>query len=171
MAMAAREMARFTLSTVIELVATGTLEIGAVTPVVAPLCVALLAAKGVVDEVDRSKQDLKELCTLCEVITAQIIEKAMASNTSIIDVRPLVECVDKLTRLAKRYQNQGRLARMVQFRRDGEDIRRLRGRIEALVPIMGLAGVVNNGEKLEQIWVRPLFARLCRISVLKGTGL
>ncbi|CAM9091318.1 unnamed protein product, partial [Laminaria digitata] len=139
------------ISTVVEGVATGIIESGAATPFVAPLCVALIKAKGIVDGASRNKEELAELCELCDLIAVQVIDKAKASNTSTIDVAPLQKCVDKLEEVAERYHDQGRLARMAQFRRDGDDIRRLRARIEAVVPIMGLAGVVNIGEKLNQI--------------------
>lgn len=46
---AAQETTRFTISTAFESVATGVMEVGASTPVVAPLCAALLKAKGIVD--------------------------------------------------------------------------------------------------------------------------
>lgn len=42
-------------------VATGVVEIGAATPVVAPLCLALLKAKGVVDGTSRNRDALEEL--------------------------------------------------------------------------------------------------------------
>ncbi|CAN0473179.1 unnamed protein product, partial [Ascophyllum nodosum] len=68
-----------------------------------------------------------------------------------IDVSPLQKCIDKLKEVAERYHNQRSLARLAQFCRDGEDIHRLRARIEAVVPIMGLAGVANNADKLQEI--------------------
>eukprot|EP00752_Nemacystus_decipiens_P007688 g6871.t1 len=95
---AAREGARFTVSTAVELFATATIEIGASAPVVAPLCTALLNAKGVVDTASRNKEELEEL--------------------------------------QKRY---------------GDDIQRLRTRIEAVLPIMGLERVLDSEKKLDQI--------------------
>lgn len=160
---AAQETARLGVSAVVESVATGIIEIGAATPVVAPLCVALLKAKGIVDGASRNKEELGELCERCDLIAVQVIDKAKASNTSTIDVFPLQKCVDKLEEVAERYHDQGRLARLAQFRRDGNDIQRLRARIEAVVPIMGLAGVVNNGEKLDQILVRKVLLSFCLV--------
>lgn len=158
-AQATREAARLGVSTVVEGVATGIIEIGATTPVVAPpLCVALLKAKGIVDGASRNKEELAERCERCDLITVQVIDKTKASNTSTIDVDPLQKCVDKLEEVAKRYHDQGRLARLAQFRRDGDDIQRLRGRIEAVVPIMGLAGVVTIVDQLED--VRQMVVRL-----------
>ena len=151
---AAREGARVTALTVVELFAGGAIEIGASAPVVGPLCTALLKAKEVVDAASRNKEELAELQKSCEQFTAQVIDKAEASKTSTIDVKPLQECVDKLKEVAERYHDRGCLARFAQSRRDGDDIQRLRKRIEAVVPIMGLSGVVNNGEKLDQILVR-----------------
>lgn len=153
---AAQETARLTISTVVESVATGIIEIGAATPVVAPLCVALLKAKENLDGVKRNKEELEELHERCKIITVQVIDKVKASNTSRIDVSHLQECVDKLEEVAQRYHDQGCLARLAQFRRDGDDIQRLHARIEAVIPIMGVVGVVNNGEMLKQILVRKV---------------
>ena len=153
---AAREGARFTVLTVVESMAAATIEIGASAPVVAPLCAALLKAKGVVDAASRNKEELEELHERCEMVTVQVIDKAKASKTSTIDVKPLQECVDKLQVVAERYHDRGRLARLAQSRRDGDDIQRLRARIEAVVPIMGLAVGVINGAKLDQIMVRSV---------------
>lgn len=148
---ATRETARLGVSTVVESVAEGIIEIGAATPVVAPLCKALLKAKGVVDAASRNKEELEELRQRCEMITVQVIDNAKASKTSTIDLKPLQDCVDQLKEVA---YNRGRLARLAHFRTDGEEIYRLRTRIEAVVPIMGLSGVVANGEKLNRILVR-----------------
>lgn len=154
----------------VEGVATGIIEIGAATPFVAPLCVALIKAKGVVDGASRNKEELAELCELCDLITVQVIDKA--KDTPTIDVSPLQKCIDKLNEVAKRYHDQGWLARLAQFRRDGDDIQRLRARIEAVVPIMGLAGVVNIMEGVANIGdryedLRQIMVRLSHEYVLK----
>ena len=151
---ATRETTRLGASTVVESVAEGIIEIGVATPVAAPLCKALLKAKGVVDAASRNKEELEELRQRCEMITVQVIDKAKSSKTSTIDVKPLQECVDKLKEVAERYHDRGRFARLAAFRRDGDDIHRLRIRIEAVVPVMGLSSVVMIGEKLDQILVR-----------------
>ena len=140
---AAHEMARLGVSTVVEGVATGIIEVGTATPVVAPLCVALLKAKGIVDGVSRNKEELAEMHAWCHLITEQVIDKAKASTASTIDVSPLQSCVDDLKKVAKRCRDRGRVSRLVHSRKDGEDIQRLRDSIQTLVPIMGLAGVVN----------------------------
>ena len=155
---AVQETARFTISTAIDSVATGVIEVGASTPVVAPLCASLLKAKGIVDGAKRNKEELEELGERCDLITVQVIGKAKASRNP-IDVSPLQKCIDKLKEVAKRYHDQGSLARLAQFRRDDEDIHRLRARIEAVVPIMGFAGVVNNADKLQEIRVRLFLSR------------
>eukprot|EP00752_Nemacystus_decipiens_P008588 g7668.t1 len=151
---ATRETTRLGVSTVVESVAEGIIEIGAATPVVAPLCKALLKAKGVVDAASRNKEELEKLRQRCEMITVQVIDKTKSSKTSTIDVKPLQECVDKLKEVAERYDDRGRFARLVRFRRDGDDIQRLRVRIEAVVPVMGLSSVVANGQKLDRILAR-----------------
>ncbi len=150
---AAREAARLGISTVFEGVTSGMIDIGTAAPVVAPIFVALRNAKGVVDGASRNKEELAELCETCHFITVQVIDKAEASGTSIIDVSPLLQCIDKLKVVAERYHHQGRLARLAQFRRDGGDIQRLRARIESVVRTMGLAVGLNNGEMLKQMLV------------------
>ena len=139
------ETARLGVSTVIEEVATGMIEIGAATPVVAPLCVALLKAKGIVEGASRNRDDLEQLRARCDMITVQVIDRYKDTN-DVMDLSPLLKCVDKLAEVAQRYHDQGTLARMAQFRRNGDDIQRLRDRIDAVVPIMGLAGVINIAE-------------------------
>lgn len=57
----AQETARLGVSTVVESIATGIIEIGAATPVVA-LCVAVLEAKCIVEGASRNKEELDELC-------------------------------------------------------------------------------------------------------------
>ena len=144
------------ISAVINSIADGALEVGSTTPVVAPLCVALLEAKKVIDGASRNGEELAELCELCDLITVQVIDKAKTSNTSTIDVKPLQECVEKLKEVAKRYHDRGRFARLAQFRRDGDDIQRLRAHIKAVVRIMGLSGAVINEGKIDQILVRSI---------------
>lgn len=58
----------------------------------------------------------------------QVREECTPSAT--VDTPDLVKCVDKLAEVAQRSHDQGAFARMVQFLRDGEDIRRLRNRDE-----------------------------------------
>ncbi|CAN0449696.1 unnamed protein product, partial [Ectocarpus sp. 12 AP-2014] len=148
---ATREGARVTASTVIEGVVSGIITVGAATPFVQTFCIALREAKGIVDEAKRNKEELEELCERCEMITVQVIDKAKASKTSTIDVKPLQECVDKLKEVAERYHNQGRLVRLARFRRDGDGIQTLRARIEAVVPIMGLSAGVTAVDQNNQI--------------------
>jgi len=149
-AQATRETARLGVSTVIEGVATGIIEVGAATPVVAPLCVALLKAKDVVNGASRNKDDLKQLSDRCDMITVQVIDECKRKGSN-VDVSPLVACIDKLTDVAQRYHTKGRVARMAHFRKDGDDIQRLRDRIEAVVSTMGLAGVINIQDQLDDV--------------------
>lgn len=150
---AAREGARFTALTVLQSFAEGAIEIGASTPVVAPLCTALLKANKVADAADHNKEELEELRARCERITVQVIDKAKASKSK-IDVSPLQECVDKLEDLVTRYYKQGTVMKYVTSRIHGGDIQRLRTRIDDAVRDMGLERVLDNGEKLDQILVR-----------------
>ncbi|CAN0154938.1 unnamed protein product [Scytosiphon promiscuus] len=141
-------------STVIEGIATGLIDIGAVTPVVAPLCIALKKAKEVVDGASRNKQELEELHERCGVITKHVIDKVKDTNSSTIDVAPLRGCVDDLTEMATRYQNRkrsARLTRLCKSSKEGEEIERLRARIEAMVPIMGLSVGVTTDKRVANI--------------------
>eukprot|EP00752_Nemacystus_decipiens_P017435 g15629.t1 len=149
------QAARETAKLGVEGVAAGIIEIGAATPVVAPLCVALLKAKEVVDGASRNKEELEELLLICKIITEKVIYKAKASKTSTIDVKPLQECVDKLKVVAERYHDRGRVARLVHFHTDGDDIQRLRVRVRDIVPIMTL---VLGVDILALIQPRPKLA-------------
>ncbi|CAN0075395.1 unnamed protein product, partial [Ectocarpus sp. 12 AP-2014] len=115
--------------------------------------------KGCRRRASRTKEELAELCGRCELITVQVIGKAKAATTSTIDVSPLVECIDKLKVVAERYHDTRRLARLAQFRRDGEDIQRLCKRIEAVVQTMTLAGVLDVAARLQP---RPKLAPVPR---------
>lgn len=137
-----REVTRLAISTMVEAVATGVIEVGTATPV-APLCVALLKAKGVIDGASRNKEELEELLTWCDLIAVQVIDRSKASNISTINVAPLSKCVAELKEVAERCRSQGTFTRLALFRKDGDDIQKLRTRILAIVPIMGLAGVVD----------------------------
>ncbi|CAN0179829.1 unnamed protein product [Scytosiphon promiscuus] len=141
-------------STVIEGIATGVIDIGAVTPVVAPLCIALKKAKEVVDGASRNQKELEELHERCGLITKHVIDKVKDTNSSTIDVAPLRGCVDDLTEMATRYQNRkrsARLTRLCKSSKDGEEIQRLRARIEAMVPIMGLSVGVTTDKRVANI--------------------
>lgn len=146
-----RDTARLGISEVVQGVASGVIEVGASTPLLAPLCVALLKAKGVVDGVTRNKEELEGLGERCDLITVHVIDKCRDATTPLVDVVPLFECVKKLEVVAQRYHDQGWFARLVRFGRDGDDIRRLSDRIEAIVPIMGLASCVNIASQLQDL--------------------
>lgn len=103
------------------------------------------------DGAQRNKDDLEELQMLCTVLTAQVIEKCSAGKTLAIDVTPLTRCVRKLELVAGRYSGRGILSRMANFRRDGDDIRRLRSRIRDVVPILGLAATTHVSDQLERM--------------------
>ncbi|CAN0423039.1 unnamed protein product [Ectocarpus fasciculatus] len=150
-AQAAQLTARVAVSTVVKGIAGGVITVGSKTPIVAPLCAALLEAKVVVDGASRNKEELEEVSARCDILTVHVITKFKASETSKIDVAPLEECVEKLKKVAKRYHDQGRVSRMVNFRKDGDDIRKLQKQIEAVVPIMGLTGVCNIAEGVTNI--------------------
>lgn len=105
----------------------------------------------VMDMVSRNKDELEGLGERCDLITVHVIDKRRGATTSLVDVVPLFECVKKLEVVAQRYHGQGWFARLVRFGRDGDDIRRLSDRIEAVVPIMGLASCVNIASRLQDL--------------------
>lgn len=85
------------------------------------------------------------------VLTAQVIERCNAKGSLGIDVTPLAKCVRKLEEVAARYSGRGLLSRMANFRRDGDDIQRLRNRIRDLVPIIGLAATAQVSDQLKNV--------------------
>lgn len=88
---------------------------------------------------------------ICMVLTAQVIEKCSCNRTLGIDVTPLANCVRKLEEVAARYSGRGLLSRLANFRRDGDDIQRLRNRLRDLVPIMGLAATAQVSDQLKNM--------------------
>lgn len=165
---AAQETARFTASTVVEQVINGIITVGEATPFVHTFCVVLRNAKSIVDEAKRNKEELEKLRERCEMITVQVIHKARASRSSAIDFSPLEKCVDDIKALVKRYDEQGCCTRLVQFRRDGDDIQELRESIEAVIPIMGLVAGMTAVDQNDQILVRKVPVLLCS-SLTGGT--
>lgn len=158
-AQAVQETARLGVSTVIEGISTGAIEVGAAAPVIAPVCVALLRVKHIVDKAKCNKEELKTLHARCELIVQMVIDKAKAPKTSKIDVSPLEEIVDQFKLVAERYATQSRFAKMLwQSRKNSDAIQMLRANIEAVVPIMALSVGVENAKRLDNI--RVSFATL-----------
>ncbi|CAM9848556.1 unnamed protein product, partial [Sphacelaria rigidula] len=116
--------------TVVEGLATGIIEVGEATPIVAPLFVALKLAKEMFDGVKRHREQLEELHDQCTVITTHIIIRCNAQSSK-IDIAPLKKCVADLMRLATSYSVGGTFAKVVRYRRDKDRIDRLRRDIEA----------------------------------------
>lgn len=85
------------------------------------------------------------------MITVQVIDKAQASGSSTINLFPLQERVNQVNLVAKRYRKQGFWARLVMFRKHGDDIQKLRKSIEDVLPIMGLAGIVTIAKGVRNI--------------------
>lgn len=127
--------------------ASGTIEVGEATPIVAPVFVALKLVRDIFDKVKRNKKQLEELHDRCTLITTYVIIRCNTESSS-ISVTPLMDCVDELKVLAKNYSVRGTFSRLANCRRDGTRIQRLRDRIEALVPILALAAVVRVSEQV-----------------------
>lgn len=144
------EAVRLAAKTIVEGLATGIIEVGEATPIVAPIFVALKIVKEMFDDVHRCKEHLEELHHRCIVITTYVIVKCNSKGSK-IDVTPLEGCVKTLMGLALQCSVQGMFSRLVKYRRDKDQIERLRGRVEGLVQIMGLAGVVRVSEQVEGV--------------------
>lgn len=156
--MAARAAGKLAASTVFDSIVGGAIDIGAATPFVAPLCIALQKGKGMVDRASRNKQELNELLNWCWSITVQVINKIKALETSTIDVTLLLECVFELQAVAERRRGQGRCSSLMFSHRDGDDIQRLRTKIKGAERFMALAiGVELRGE-IDQMSVRRMFS-------------
>ncbi|CAM9559508.1 unnamed protein product [Ectocarpus sp. 6 AP-2014] len=154
----ASEGTRFTVLTAVELIASEAIEIGASTPVVAPLCTILLKVKGVVDGAKRNKEELEELCARCEMITVQVIQEANASRSSAIDVSLLQQRVEELKVVAERYNKQRYFVQVAKSRKNSDDIQSLRTRFDAVVRDMGLASTVSIADHVDDM--RRMVARL-----------
>lgn len=133
----------------VEGLANGMIEVGEVTPIVVPLLVALKLARDTFDEVNRHRKQLEELHDQCMVITTHVFNRCDAQSSN-IDIAPLVKCVADLMVLATSYSVGATIAKAARYR-DDDRIDGLRRDIEALVPIMGLGGVVKVSGQLESI--------------------
>eukprot|EP00903_Cladosiphon_okamuranus_P014934 g13826.t1 len=151
-AQAVQEAARLGVSTVIEGILAGAIEVGAAAPVIAPVCVTLQGVKSIVDRAKCNKEELEDLHARCQLIVEMVIDKAKASKTSTIDVSPLEQIVDQLELVAERFARQSRFAKMFgQYRKNSDDIQKLRVNIEAVVQIMALSFGVENAKRLDFI--------------------
>lgn len=138
--------------------ATGVIDVGEATPIVAPIFVALKLAKDMFDKVKRNKKQLEELHDRCTVITTYVIIRCNTESSN-IDVTPLMDCVDDLKALTKSYSVRGTFSKITGCRRDGNRIQRLRDRIEGLVPTLELAAVIRVSEQVGE--VQTNVKRLC----------
>lgn len=131
-------------------------EVGKATGTVAPIFAALKRAKEMVDGAKRHNTQLQVLHDRCIIITAYLIVRCNSQaavtcckpDAGDIDATPLEDCVEALRELAARCSLEGgALAKFGRRRRESDRINRLRNRIEALVPGMGLAAVVQVSEE------------------------
>lgn len=144
------EVVSLATQTVVEGLASEIIEVGSATPIVAPVFVALKLARRMFDGVKRHREQLEELHDQCTVITTHVIIKCNTQSSK-IDIAPLEKCVADLIALATRNSIGGMFAKIGTYRRDKNRIDKLRREIEALVPIMGLGGVVRVSEQLESV--------------------
>lgn len=127
--------------------ATGIIDVGEATPIVAPVFVALKLAKDTFDKVKRNKKQLEELHDRCTIITTYVIIRCNTESCK-ISVTPLMDCLDELKALSKSFSVRGTFSRIASCRRDGSRIQRLRDRIEGLVPVLELAAVIRVSEQV-----------------------
>lgn len=154
--MAGRGAARLATSSTVESVSGVLIEMGAVTPLVAPLFVALKQARGMVEGASRNKEELEELLELCRLTTHQVMEREKETPNIGVNLSPLLECIREIQAMAKRHRVQGCCAKAICFGRHSDDIQRLRVRIKDCTQIVTLALVVDNGETLAQMSVRKI---------------
>lgn len=141
---------RLATKTTVEGLATGTVELGEATPIVAPTLVSLKMVGEMLEDVRRNKERLEELHGRCVVITTYVIIRCNTGGSK-IDVTPLEDCVQALRGLAARVSVRGTFAGVAKYRPDKTVIEGLRDRIEGLVPAMELTGVVRISEQLETV--------------------
>lgn len=146
----ALETTKLGIETVAEGLATGIIEVGTATPLVAPLFIALKKAKEAVDKAVRREEELKDLHALCGIITGQVIDKCRA-NSSSIDVSPLRKCIEDLKALAELCSHKSTFRRKLRSLKHGDSIQNLRERINHLVPVMGLAAAVDISAIVEDV--------------------
>lgn len=76
------------------------------------------------------------------------------ASSSTNDISRLKECVEDVKEVARQQRGQGCCARLVQFRKDGEDIQKLGKRIDEEIQTLTLAGVGNLRNQMEEALVR-----------------
>lgn len=130
------ETARRGVSTVIQGIVAGAIEVGPATPVIVPVCAALLCVKDTVDKAKCNKEELKKLHARCENIVKTVIDDAKASKTSKIEVPKLEEFLRQFEVVAKRCATQSRFAKMLgRSRKNSDDIQKLHTNINDVLHV------------------------------------
>lgn len=139
------------ISKVVIDVAKGIIKVGEAAPGVKEFCTVLWEVKKIVDQAKRNKVELKEQHAQCELITVHVIDRAKDSLGQVFDIAPIEGCVDDIKELVERCGKQGMCARLMQVRKNKDDIQKLRTRIGGVLQTMGLAGIATVGDRLEEL--------------------
>lgn len=86
----------------------------------------------------------------CSYLTACVIVKLQQSS-SMLDVAPLVECVEEVERLVGQCGRRGRFGRVIKAEHDKHEIANLHGRMGHLTQDMGLGGIVVVHGKVDNL--------------------
>lgn len=127
---------------VVEGLATGVIEAGAATPLVAPLMIMLNKVNGVVDKAVRHKEELEQLLKFCCVIMAQVIAKYNASR-EIVGITPLKQYIAELEELSEDCNRESGVGSELQILKRGD-------RIENLCRSLDTLGSITAAAKVQQ---------------------
>lgn len=136
------------------ILATGILDLGEHTPVIAPLCNALKRVKNYFEEKRRRWCRLMELHDRCTLLTTWVIIR-YDEESSRLPITPLRDCVDELEKLVIKY------AKLSAWRRwswsfDGKDVDELGRRVDGIVIAMHFAVTVNSADHIRLMAERLL---------------
>lgn len=109
-------------------------------PAVGPAFKLLKAIDESVETAQKDQGELKMLLARCIYVTSCVIVKSRRTLL-VVDVRPLVECLEDVDLLARRRRP-----------RHERDINDLHDRVGDLTVEMGLAGVVIFEKKVDNLW-------------------
>lgn len=136
------------------ILATGVLEVGKHTPMIAPLCNGLERIKGHWDENCRRRGRLLELHDRCRVLTMWVIIRYDEGALQ-LPITPLCECVESLRTLVIKYSRLSTRGKLF-WNYDGKDIDQLGRRLDSLVTDMNFAVTMKTVEQVRRMAERIL---------------
>lgn len=126
----------------VSILATGVLDVGKHTPVIAPLCSALERISNHFKEQNRRRGRLMELHDRCTLLTTWVIIR-YGNDTSRPPITPLRDCVHDLEKLVFGYRKLGTW-RVKLWNFNGKDVDQLGRRLDSLVADMHFAVTVDQ---------------------------